>query len=127
VPSTVPVKRAHRRFCEALTEECKGRPETWSVAIDNIAKRLGITLEEAIVLADDCHQAGLVRHDLPEHMRGRRLARRRGLEAAAAEESGEGFGQPVALNTATCTQATMLLERKATCPAGHIAFPSLGI
>jgi hypothetical protein len=43
------------------------------VAIDTIAKRLGISSNEAIVLADDCQLAGLVRHEVPEHMRGRRL------------------------------------------------------
>jgi hypothetical protein len=69
----VPIKRSYRRFCEALAKECEGQPVTWSVAIDTIAKRLGISGDEAIVLADDCHQAGLVRHDVPEHVRGRRL------------------------------------------------------
>jgi hypothetical protein len=37
------------------------------------ARRLGISTEEGIVLADDCHQAGLVRHDAPERIRGTRL------------------------------------------------------
>jgi hypothetical protein len=63
----------YRRFCEALAEESKGRPVPWSMAIDTIAKRLGISIDEAIVLADDCQLAGLYRHDVPEHMRGKRL------------------------------------------------------
>ena len=60
-------------FCDALVKLSDGRSVTWSVAIDAVAWRLGISTEEAIVLADDCQQAGLVRHDVPERLRGKRL------------------------------------------------------
>ena len=43
--------------------------------IDTVAQRLGISVFEAVVVADDCHQAGLVRDDVPKRMRGRRLPR----------------------------------------------------
>jgi hypothetical protein len=44
----------------------------WAV-VELVIDRNGISTEVAIVLPDDCHQAGVFRHDVPEHMRGRRL------------------------------------------------------
>src|SRR5262245_22701951 len=69
----MPIKQSHRRFCEALAKECEGRPVPWKVSIERVAERLAMPTDEAIVLADDCHQAGLVSHDVPERLRGRRL------------------------------------------------------
>src|SRR5260370_7656246 len=44
----------------------------WAV-VELVIDRNGISTEVAIVLPDDCHQAGVIRHEVPEHMRGRRL------------------------------------------------------
>ncbi len=61
-----------RRFCEALhfeTERLRARRPVsgiyvqWWASIDTVARRMGIPHDEAIVLADDCAKAGLVRHD----------------------------------------------------------------
>jgi hypothetical protein len=67
------INGCHRRFCEAVAAESAGRASTWAVGIDTVAQRLGISVFEAVVVADDCHQAGLVRDDVPKRMRGRRL------------------------------------------------------
>jgi hypothetical protein len=41
--------------------------------IVSVARRLGTSPDEAIVLADDSEQAGLVQTDVPLRMRARRL------------------------------------------------------
>ena len=53
--------RTHR-FCQALHAETGGRMRFSTIAA--VAKRLGISEEEAIVLAGDCAAAGLVRLDV---------------------------------------------------------------
>jgi hypothetical protein len=72
----------------------------WAV-VELVIDRNGISTEVAIVLPDDCHQAGVFRHDVPEHMRGLTASRSaRGLEVAAPKGSRESSGRPGALNTA---------------------------
>jgi hypothetical protein len=63
----------HRRFCEVLMAESAGRRTPWWASIDRIAERLGLSYEEAIVLADDCEKAGLVQHDLSHTGKAARL------------------------------------------------------
>jgi hypothetical protein len=61
-----------RRFRQALQELSEGRRAPWWVTIHDVAERMGIPIDEAIVLADDCAKAGLVRHDA-ERAEGTRL------------------------------------------------------
>lgn len=55
-----------QRFCRAVAAETGAR-RNWWVSIQSVADRLGLEVDEATVLADDCAQAGLVSHDQSQH------------------------------------------------------------
>jgi len=56
-----------RRFCHALTEETAGMtPGAWRV-VDTIAKRMGVSFDEASAIADDCVRRGWVEHVVMVH------------------------------------------------------------
>jgi hypothetical protein len=61
-------------FCHALHEVSRLRRPPWWVSIDLVAARLRLSYEQAVVLADDCALAGLVRHDLSQAVKRGRLA-----------------------------------------------------
>jgi hypothetical protein len=53
-----------RAFCEALHELTEQRRLPWYTSIDSVAELMGLGLEEATRLADECAELGLARHDL---------------------------------------------------------------
>src|SRR4051794_17114930 len=55
---SMPVPRSRaRQFCQAVSDEASGRVGRW-VDIAAVGERLRLDLDRAIVLADDCEQAG---------------------------------------------------------------------
>jgi hypothetical protein len=63
-----------RRFCEALARRSAGRRPPWWVAIADVGHDLGLGLDAAIALADDCAAAGYVLHDMSGTPKSARLA-----------------------------------------------------
>ena len=72
----VPLSRSRaRQFCQAVSAEAGGRVGRW-VDIAAVGERLGLGLDRAIVLAEDCELAGFVTHDrsyFAQPKRGREL------------------------------------------------------
>jgi len=72
----MPVTRSRaRQFCQAVSDEAGGRVGRW-VDIAAVGERLGLGLDRAIVLAEDCELAGFVTHDrsyFAQPKRGREL------------------------------------------------------
>jgi hypothetical protein len=52
-----------RRFCEALHKASAGRPAPWWTSIVEVARRMGLDVDCATALADECAIAGYVQHD----------------------------------------------------------------
>src|SRR4051794_2409662 len=60
---TLPAARSRaRQFCQGVLDVADGRVGRW-VLIAEVAEQLGLSLDVATVLADDCELAGWVRHD----------------------------------------------------------------
>jgi hypothetical protein len=51
-----------RQFCQGVLDVADGRVGRW-VSIADVAEQLGLSLDVATVLADDCGVTGWVRHD----------------------------------------------------------------
>ena len=55
-----------RRFCQALAVET-GTRRNWWVSIQKVAERLGVSVDQATVWADECAIAGYVMHNQSQH------------------------------------------------------------
>jgi hypothetical protein len=80
-----------------VEQETAGRRIGWWTSIDAVARRLGLTLDEATVLADDCAQAGYVAHDMSspaaDHRRSRDLPHSVTLTATGQSLAGGKRGE----------------------------------
>jgi hypothetical protein len=77
MPISSPADGQARRFCLALAEETAGlQPGTWR-RLDTIAHRMGVKLEEASEIADDCvrrHWIDCIAESIRFREAGRRVA-----------------------------------------------------
>jgi len=51
-----------RRFCQAVSDEAGGLTGRW-VPLISVSQRLGLDIDRAGILAEECELAGWVRHD----------------------------------------------------------------
>ena len=73
-PRRISTDRA-RCFCQALPADSEGlRSAPWWSSIHTIASRLRFPYDEAVALADDGTQSGLVTNDPPQYTKASRRA-----------------------------------------------------